>query len=61
VNSCYTNTWYTEAVTHTTNKFSHTCWTIELEEKQINQCFIITQDQYITIEEAQTQIKDLLK
>jgi hypothetical protein len=50
-----------KADTLTTNQFSHTCLTIELEEKQINQCFNITQDQDITIEEAQTQIKDLLK
>jgi hypothetical protein len=50
-----------EVDNHTTNQLSHTCLTIEIEEKKINKCFNITQNQDITIEEAQTQIKELLK
>ena len=43
------------------NQFHNTCLTIELEENRINQRFTITQNPDLKIEEAQSQIKDLLK
>jgi hypothetical protein len=44
-----------------TDQFYNTCLAIQLEEKQINQCFNITQDQNITNEEGKAQKIDLLK
>jgi hypothetical protein len=48
-----------EANVLTLDQFHNTCLTIQLEEKQLNQCFNITQDQDFTIEEAQALIKDI--
>jgi len=44
-----------------TDQFYNTCLAIQLEEKQIIQCFNITQDQNITNKEGKAQKIDLLK
>ena len=51
----------TDRVTTTENESHNTCLTIELEDNHINQCFTITQNSDLTIEEAQSQIIDLIK